>query len=340
MFRIGLMGCGMVADYGHLPSIVATPGLTLASLYDPSEEHLAAAAAKFGKPAVFTDVDAFFRSGIDAVVVTSPAPVHRENVRDAARYGKHVLWEKSLAMTDQDAEAMILAMHDAGKLLVTGFCYRFSPSALEIRDLIASGAIGELRAMRLIYIWNLHGKYQKDANGTMVLNERRVGRMLEGGPMVDCGVHQIDLARWWTGSEVIREVCAAAWIEDYEAPDHMWLHLDHESGVHSMVEMSFAYNHTATEPVVYFSYDLIGTEGVIRYDREADLFDVRSSRGTQRLQRHHEKDFDGMYAAFARALETGDRGNLPSGEDGLIATRIARRATEEVIRTRLRPAKT
>ena len=109
MFRIGLMGCGMVADYGHLPSIVNTPGLTLASLYDPSEERLRAASAKFGKPAVFNDVDAFFRSGIDAVVITSPAPVHLENVRDAARYGKHVLCEKPLAMNDEDAETMIQA---------------------------------------------------------------------------------------------------------------------------------------------------------------------------------------------------------------------------------------
>src|SRR5258708_7127078 len=100
MQRIGLMGCGVVAGYGHLPAIAETPGLELVSIYDPNPEPLAAVAARFPQVRCFTDNDAFFASGIDAVSVTSPAPVHRDNVRQAARYGKHVLCEKPLAMDD------------------------------------------------------------------------------------------------------------------------------------------------------------------------------------------------------------------------------------------------
>ena len=76
--------------------------------------------------------------------------------------------------------------------------------------------------------------------------------------MVDCDVHSIDLARHWLGSEVARHTALGAWVADYEAPDHMWLHLDHESGAHTMVEMSFTYGHTAKEPISFFcSIDIV-----------------------------------------------------------------------------------
>ena len=152
--------------------------------------------------------------------------------------------------------------------------------------------------------------------------------------MVDCGVHQIDLARWWLGSEVAHYQAAGAWVEDYRSPDHMWLHLDHDSGAHTMAEMSFSYGHTARDPLTHFSYHLIGTEGMIRYDRDGWLFELRTKHGTHHLPGASEKNFEGMHAAFAHALETGERGALPTGQDGLRATQIARQATELAIAQR------
>lgn len=338
MKKIGLMGCGHVAMYAHLPTIQNTPGLELVSVYDPNPAALEQAQNTFNIPHAFTHEDAFFESDIDAVVVTSPAPCHQENVDQAARHGKHVLCEKPLAMTDAQAEQMIETMERAGLMLFTGFCYRFSPSALKIKELVDQGAIGDVRSLRLIYIWNLHGRYEWTPGGERIDSPRRIGRMLEGGPMVDCGVHQIDLARWWLGSEVVRHQAAGAWVEAFKAPDHMYLHLDHESGAHSLVEMSFSYCHTAAEPISHFSYHLIGTDGLIRYDRDGWHLETRTANGTSYFEGHDEKNFGGMYHAFAHALETGDRGALPSGQDGLIATRIARQATEEVIAARLEPA--
>src|SRR5690606_29064819 len=125
--------------------------------------------------------------------------------------------------------------------------------------------IGELRSLRLIYIWHCHGKYQIQADGSRVIQARREGRMLEGGPMVDCGVHQIDLARWWTQRPVTRWTAAGAWVDTYEAPDHVYLHLDHEGGIHTLVEISYSYGHTCAEPISQFTYELIGTGGLIRY---------------------------------------------------------------------------
>lgn len=330
------MGCGVIAAYGHLPAILETPGLQLASIYDPNPEQLARLQENFPDVAAFTDADAFFQSGIDAVSVTSPAPCHLDNVRMAARYGKHVLCEKPLAMNDTDIDEMIRIMDGADLLLATGFCYRFSEVALRIRDLVRSGVIGEVRALRMIYVWNLHGLHDYDAERKPYRSPRWIGRMVEGGPMVDCGVHQIDLARWWLDSEVVRHQATGAWVEGtFEAPDHMWLHMDHENGAHTAVEMSFSYGHTVKEPIDHFSYHLIGTDGIIRFDRAGWHFEVRNSEGTQFLPGNSEKNFTGMYHAWRDALETGQLGDLPTGRDGQEVTRIARTATEAVIAARL-----
>jgi len=328
------MGCGVVADYGHLPAILDTPGLELAALMDPDPLRLALVASKFGNPPAFGTSDEFFGVGLDAVLICSPAGAHLENVLAAANHGVHVLCEKPLAMNDQEAEMAIEAMAKSGKMLFTGFVYRFSPVALQIKDWVQDGVIGDVRSLRLIYIWDLHGQFEREPDGEWIESPRWHGRMVEGGPMVDCGVHQIDLARWWLGQDVEHSSVAAAWVSNYEAPDHVYLHMDHALGAHTMVEMSFTYGHTVKEPLPHFSYHLIGTGGVIRYDRDGYILEARTGQKTMTVPGASEKNFHAMHAAFSEALRTGDPGHLPSGRDGLIATQLARTATDQAISQR------
>lgn len=337
--RIGLIGCGVVAGYGHLPTLRESPDFKLHALYDPNEKNLRAAKEKFSVPHAFTDMDAFFQSGIEVVSITSPAPCHLSNVASAAGHGKHILCEKPLAMTEDEGREMMALTEKAGVLLCVGFDYRFSPVAMKIRELVTQRAVGDVRSLRLVNIWNMHGKYVVMEDGRRVEQARRVARMLDCGPMVDCGVHQIDLARWWLQSEVIRWTSAGAWVDEYEVPDHVYVHMDHENGAHTMVDLSYSYCHTAAEPVNYFTYELIGTEGVIRFELGTKLLVVRNSSGTQQMQFGTAKNFAGMYAAFARTLKTGDWGDLPRASDGLIAIRIARGATNQVMKDRIAPGK-
>jgi predicted dehydrogenase len=331
MIRLGLMGCGVVASYGHVPAIERTAGCKLVSIFEPDSARLIDAKDRYKVEKGFTDPQLFFQSGIDAVVVTSPAPAHLENVTMAARFGKPVLCEKPLAMNEAESLQMIEIMEKANLPLYVGFVYRFSPVAMAIKRLVAEGAIGQVRSLRLIYLWDCHGKFCGRSE-TNPVNPARNGRMIEGGPMVDCGVHQIDLARWWLGSEVKRATGAGAWVDEHEAPDHMYLHLDHDSGAHTMVEISYSYGHTSKDQRCEFVYELIGTEGVLRYDRQGRIFELVSRHGTQHLYWTEEKNFEGMYAEFVRALQTGVAGNMPTARDGLAATRIARVATEDVMR--------
>ena len=329
--RIGLIGCGAVADYGHIPAIQDSEELELVSILDPCKETLACIREKYDIPQAFSKPDGFFASGLDAVSITSPAPCHKTNVLDAARHGLHVLCEKPLAMNGDEAKEMIVAVNEAGVTLYTAFCYRFSPVALKIRQLVRDRAVGDLRSLRLIYNWGMHGKYARAEDGKRYIQKRREGRMLEGGPMIDCGTHQIDLARFWTDSEVVDFSAHGAWVDEYEAPDHIWLHMDHANGTHTMVEISYSYHHTAKRPKSEFVYELIGTEGVIRYDRSAGTFLMENTSGTTEFEFHHEKSFPGLYAEWAKALDTGQSEILPSGEDGMKAVDIARNATEAVI---------
>ena len=334
MKKIGLMGCGTVADYGHIPVLQSTEGLELHAVFEPNPERLRQMQEKHGFALGFTDEKAFFESGIDAVSITSPAPCHLANIRSTCKNGKHVLCEKPLGMSVDECSEIIELAKNANVMLFTGFDYRFSPASLKIYELIREGAIGELKSLRLISIWNCHGKGSFDENGKWVENERRKGRMLEGGPMVDCGVHQIDLARFWTGSEVVSWSEAGAWVDEYEAPDHMYLHMEHANGAHSMVEMSYSYCHTCQNPINLFTYDLIGTKGIIRYDRGAKLFEMRNDKGLFTFDYSPEKNFKALYVHYRDALEQGGSELLPTGVDGLMAVKISRQAVDRLMASR------
>ena len=261
----------------------------------------------------------------------------------AAKHSCHALCEKPLAETESDGRAMIDAMKRAKKHLFVGFIYRFSDMATRIRAAIQNKEIGDVRSIRLIYIWDCHGKYARGAASSVVhpsneadaqgrrLNLRRDRFMKEGGPIIDCGVHQIDLARWWTGSEIVRFTGHGTRIDDDHAcPDHVYIHATHASGVHTMIESSFSYGHTARDQQVQYLFEAIGTDGVIRFNRDTNSFTLANSSGTTQFPYQPEKNFEEMYAQLVRACESGDTGEFATGDDGLTATRIAREAAGQI----------
>jgi predicted dehydrogenase len=320
----------VTAQGRHVPASRDTPGLELFAVDEPDEgRRRRCTRGLFEIPHVFADPEPFFESGIELVSVLSPASFHRENILGAARHGLPALCEKPLSTTREGALDMIAAMKEAGAPLFTAFCYRFSPVALQIRELVRNGAIGEVRSLRLVYTWGAHGRLVTGEDGGPLINAWRAARMLEGGPLVDCGVHQIDLARFWLGSEVVRFSASAAWVDDFEAPDHVWLHMDHASGAHTTVEVSYSYYHTTRRRHSEFQYEIIGTGGVIRYDRGRRAFTLDDARGTHSLQWDREKNFHGLYEALARFLETGESSLLGTADDGLWASEIAIGATEQ-----------
>ncbi|MEM1210703.1 MAG: Gfo/Idh/MocA family oxidoreductase [Planctomycetota bacterium] len=330
--RIGLMGYGKVASYGHVPAILDTPELELSAVFDPDPQRLAPLAERVGASALCTDVDTFFGKELDAIVVTSPAPRHHENVLAAAERGMTVLCEKPLAMSAEEAHAMIQACDNAGVRLYVAYCYRFSDVSTTIRRCIAEGLIGDLKLMRLIYNWDLHGMYVDRDSQRGEIDPRWLGRMLEGGPMVDCGVHQIDLCQVWAQSPITDVKGVGVWVEDYEYPDQLWGHLTHDNGVHTCVEMSSTNGHTARTAESNFRYEIRGTRGVIVFDRGENRFELKNDEGDQAFDMVNEKDFNGMYRAFAESLSTGEIGDMCPATQGMVNTDIAWQIVDAAMR--------
>lgn len=335
--RIGLIGCGSVADFGHLPALERLSELDVVALYDPIKGRAEQYARKFDVPFGTTEIDAFYAQGLDAVCISSSLPAHHDNVLRAAKEGVHVLCEKPIAESESDALEMVAAMEASGKGFFIGFVYRFSNVAQTLKTWFKSGYVGDVRSIRMIYDWHLHGQWVQDEAGEWIESPMWRGRMLEGGPMIDCGVHLIDLVRWITGHEIVQFDGHGAWVAEYEAPDHVYGHLDLDSGVHAMVEMSFSYGHTSKEPQPVFLYELIGTGGVARFDRNGYILEARDGAGTKRVPGMSEKNFDGMWWQFTRFLETGEVGDLASPQDALRATQVATAITEQAISRRVKP---
>ena len=127
---------------------------------------------------------------IDAVYIPLPNHLHAEWTIAAATAGKHVLCEKPLALSSADAQRMVDACEAAGVCLYEAFMYRFHPSWLAVRDLLADGRIGELRG---IDIWF---SYFND-DPTNIRNILDVG----GGAMWDIGCYAVSVARLLFGAE-------------------------------------------------------------------------------------------------------------------------------------------
>jgi predicted dehydrogenase len=334
MARIGLMGCGSVADFGHLPAIVSTPGLEIVALFDPVPGRAESYSKKFGgKP--FTDETQFFAEGLDAVVISSPVAFHHDNVMLCSEHNVHVLCEKPIATDEDEAADMIAVMEDVGKGFFVGMVYRFSPVALQLKQWIEEGLLGKVKHIRMIYLWNLHGQWVHDGSGKWIESAMWKGRMMEGGPLVDCGVHQIDLIRWMTGLEIKSWEGFGTWVSDFEAPDHVVAQLQLENGITASVEVSFTYGHTAREPRSVFTYEVIGTGGVARFDRDGYILEARNGDGVRIGHGTGEKNFEGMYSQFAEFLHSGKSGNLASPNDAMVATEIAVDCTDQAIRRRL-----
>ena len=130
---------------------------------------------------------------VDAVYIPLPNHLHLEWTVAAARAGKHVLCEKPLAMTAADAERMIEACESEGVLLMEAFMYRLHPTWEAVRELVASGGIGDLVAVQSWF------SYFND-DPTDIRNIPEAG----GGALFDIGCYSVNLSRMLFGAEPSR----------------------------------------------------------------------------------------------------------------------------------------
>ena len=196
----GFMGAAHSQGWRVAPrfyDLPAQPEMTL--LVGRNARGVEAAASKWGWEQTETDWRAAIaRDDIDVIDIVTPGGSHAEIAIAALEAGKHVLCEKPLANTLEEAEAMNAAADRAGKgvFAMVGFTYRRVPAAAFARDLVQSGAIGEVRQVRAAYLQDwlvdaeapLTWRLQKDQAGS--------------GALGDLGAHAVDLSQFITGQKI------------------------------------------------------------------------------------------------------------------------------------------
>ena len=150
-----------------------------------------AAAAALGIPRAYGSYEALLADpDVDAVYIPLPNHLHPEWTIAAARAGKHVLCEKPLAMSADLAQSMVDACREQGVLLMEAFMYRLHPSWVAVRDLVAAGRIGRLRAVDSWF------SYHND-DPANIRNIAAAG----GGALFDIGCYSVNLSRMLFGAE-------------------------------------------------------------------------------------------------------------------------------------------
>lgn len=188
--RVGLIGSGSVACRIHLPGLRLCPGVEIAAVSSVDED----AAEKTCVDTIYSDYQELLdHPNIDAVVIATPNHLHREMALAAFSAGKHVLCEKPLALNAAEAADMLEAASQSGRVHMTAFTYRYTPSVRYLKHLVEQGELGVIRAVRASYLMAL---------STHLLGWRSSKDLAGSGVLADIGSHLIHLAQWLAGDVI------------------------------------------------------------------------------------------------------------------------------------------
>lgn len=193
MLRIALLGAGRVGRV-HARSISANPGAALALVVDPLEDAARSLGDEHGAPWSPDPEDAFGDASIDAVVIGTPTNTHIDMLRRAVDAGKRVLLEKPIDLDLARVDAAWAEIAPRAPFVMVGFNRRFDPSFREVRERVASGEIGTLRALRIT------SRDPEPPPAAYIA--------VSGGMFKDMTIHDFDMARFQLGE--IAEVSALA----------------------------------------------------------------------------------------------------------------------------------
>ena len=190
--RIGIIGSGGIAQGCHMRGYAAIPDLCeIVACADVNEATAKAAADKYGVPKTYTDYKEMLSAeNLDAVSVATPNKFHKDPTIDALQAGVNVLCEKPLGMNADECRAMCAAARDTGKLLQVGLQSRFNGPSRWMKQYIDGGNMGDVQFARA------QALRRRGVPGWGVFINKD---MQGGGPLIDIGVHILDLTLFLMG---------------------------------------------------------------------------------------------------------------------------------------------
>lgn len=196
--RVAVIGCGSISKYRHIPEYASNPNVELVAFVDPIIERAQHYADLHGAKA-FTDYETMLAEvKPDAVSVNTPNALHAPMSITAANAGVHVLVEKPMAVTDEEAAAMIEAAKKNNVHLMVGQNQRFMPPHVKAKQILESGILGKVLTFRTSF--GHPGPDNWSIDGASSWFFRKPEAIM--GAMGDLGVHKSDLIRWMLNDEV------------------------------------------------------------------------------------------------------------------------------------------
>lgn len=189
-YGILVIGCGHIGCQ-HLENIYYRDNIQIVAVADVNEENAKSAARKYGALEYDTDYHRFLEDGrVDIVIIATYTASHLPILKECVASGKHVLCEKPIAANMEDGEEFVRVVKSAKVKVLVAHILRHNKSYIKIGEMIKNGDIGELKTVRMVQ--NHH-----------TLEQNRFSNLLKDcSPVLDCGIHYIDVMQWFTGSRV------------------------------------------------------------------------------------------------------------------------------------------
>lgn len=189
--KIGIIGCGGIANQKHFPSLMANKEkCEIVAFCDIIPERAQTASEKYGTPdaKVYTDYhELLANKEVEVVHVLTPNVAHAQITVDSFEAGKHVLCEKPMSHSTEEAQRMLDAWKKSGKKFTVGYQNRFRPEVQNLKRRCQAGELGE------IYFAKAHAVRRRAVPTWGVFPDKS---KQGGGPLIDIGTHALDLTLW------------------------------------------------------------------------------------------------------------------------------------------------
>jgi UDP-N-acetylglucosamine 3-dehydrogenase len=310
--RLAIVGAGAIAAV-HARALKGIPDAALTWIADQDLARAQAMAVDAGAAATSSNEEAISASDVDAVLVATPTPFHREIVELAAAHGKDVLCEKPMARTAEDARAMIKACEAAGTRLMIGHVVRFFPEYVRIKAALDEGVLGQIGVVRASRV----GPNPSSSRAWMG------DPTISGGVVLDMMIHDLDALRWCFGDVARVFALGVADTGHRSSGDYAQALLRFENGVIAHVEGSWAHARFRT------TMEIAGEHGTLTHDSDDSspfrLDATHPDGAPQQVERFGswpERPYHVQLRHFLDRLNDGDP-FLTGAEEGLRAVELA-----------------
>lgn len=199
MLKVGVIGCGAIAQRRHLPEYSKRSDVEIVAVCDFNLERAKEVAQTFGAKFAFqTHQELLACEEIEAVSVCAPNFLHASITLDAIHAGKHVLCEKPMATSLEEAKSMVDAASEKGVKLMIGHSQRFMPVHLKAKEILDEGKLGKVLSFQTTFGHSGPENWSVDGSKSWFFNQDEAF----AGVLGDLGVHKADLIRWLLNDEV------------------------------------------------------------------------------------------------------------------------------------------